>query len=167
MNNNEIEFFDEYKKLDNLCKDILHAEKGVSEYIDEMEKIPISKSRLISSWDDDFKMLKHVRWVRNDIAHNNGNSECEQEDIDFVREFYQRIMNQTDPFGIIYENEKQLKNNTTINKNNSKSSQRVNIDNHNYNKEKYSSSNKYNSICKLLIGIIVIGLIMLIIKMNY
>jgi hypothetical protein len=29
----EVDFFDEYKAVDNICRDMLSAEQGVSEYI--------------------------------------------------------------------------------------------------------------------------------------
>jgi hypothetical protein len=106
MNNIEIAFFEEYKKLDNLCKDVLNSEKGVTDYIEEMERTPYQKSSLVPSWERDYKDLKHVRWVRNDIAHGNEESECDRNDIDFVRQFYKRIMNQTDPFSMIRKAEK-------------------------------------------------------------
>jgi len=101
MNEKEIQLFVEFKKLDNLCKDLLSSEKGVTSYIEEMENTPLSKQMLVSDFDETYKMLKHVRWVRNDIAHGNGNSECEQEDIDFVCDFYKKILSRTDPFAII------------------------------------------------------------------
>jgi hypothetical protein len=101
MNENEIRFFEEYKKLDNLCRDLLSSEKGVTSYIEEMDNTPLSKQLLVSDFDETYKMLKHVRWVRNDIAHGNGNSECEQADIDFVCDFYKKILSRTDPFAII------------------------------------------------------------------
>ena len=38
MNNIEIIFFEEYKKLDNLCKDLLGSNQGVTQYVNEMEQ---------------------------------------------------------------------------------------------------------------------------------
>lgn len=76
MDNIEILFFEEYKKLDNLCKDLFKSDRGVSQYIEEMECTPLSKSRLVELWQNDYKMLKHVRWIRNNIAHNNDYSGC-------------------------------------------------------------------------------------------
>ena len=68
MNNTENRFFEQYKKLDNLCKDLLNNNQGVSAYIKEMEKIPIFERQLVKSWDSDYKMLKHIRWIRNNIV---------------------------------------------------------------------------------------------------
>ena len=50
MNNIEIIFFEEYKKLDNLCKDLLGSNQGVTQYVNEMEQIPFEKSKLVESW---------------------------------------------------------------------------------------------------------------------
>ena len=41
MDNIEILFFEEYKKLDNLCKDLFKSDRGVSQYIEEMECTPL------------------------------------------------------------------------------------------------------------------------------
>ena len=98
MNYIEIIFFEEYKKLDNLCKDLLGSNQGITQYVNEMEQIPFEKSKLVESWQYDYKMLKHIRWIRNNIAHNNGDSECSESDVQYVKNFYQRIINRTDSF---------------------------------------------------------------------
>ena len=46
-------------------------------------------------------MLKHIRWIRNNIANNNGDSECSESDVQYVKNFYQRIINRTDSFSLI------------------------------------------------------------------
>ena len=88
MDNIEILFFEEYKKLDSLCKDLFKSDRGVSQYIEEMECTPFTKSRLVESWQDDYNMLKHVRWIRNNIAHNNDYSGCNKSDVKNVKDFY-------------------------------------------------------------------------------
>lgn len=108
MDNIEILFFEEYKKLDNLCKDLFKSDRGVSQYIEEMECTPFTKSRLVESWQDDYKMLKHVRWIRNNIAHNNDYSGCNKSDVKSVKDFYQKIINQKDPFSVIDQNSREL-----------------------------------------------------------
>lgn len=101
MNDIENRFFEQYKKLDNLCKDLLNSKQGVSTYIAQMENTPAFERRYVNSWDSDYKMLKHIRWVRNDIAHSDYQSECTEGDIAYARNFYTRIMKQEDPFSII------------------------------------------------------------------
>ena len=108
MDNIEILFFEEYKKLDNLCKDLFKSDRGVSQYIEEMECTPFTKSRLVESWQDDYKMLKHVKWIRNNIAHNNDYSGCNKSDVKSVKDFYQKIINQKDPFSVIDQNSREL-----------------------------------------------------------
>lgn len=108
MDNIEILFFEEYKKLDNLCKDLFKSDRGVSQYIEEMECTSFTKSRLVESWQDDYKMLKHVRWIRNNIAHNNDYSGCNKSDVKNVKDFYQKIINQKDPFSVIDQNSREL-----------------------------------------------------------
>lgn len=108
MDNIEILFFEEYKKLDNLCKDLFKSDRGVSQYIEEMECTPFTKSRLVESWQDDYKMLKHVRWIRNNIAHNNDYSGCNKSDVKSIKDFYKKIINQKDPFSVIVQNSREL-----------------------------------------------------------
>lgn len=108
MDNIEILFFEEYKKLDNLCKDLFKSDRGVSQYIEEMECTPFTKSRLVESWQDDYKMLKHVRWIRNNIAHNNDYSGCNKSDVKSVKDYYKKIINQKDPFSVIAQNSREL-----------------------------------------------------------
>lgn len=99
-----VEFQEEYKRLDRLCKDYLSSTEGVSEYISQMELAPWNDRRYVSTWEDDYKQLKHVRWVRNQLAHEVGtlNSDiCTEDDLDWVQSFYNGIMNGSDPFSII------------------------------------------------------------------
>ena len=103
MDNIEILFFEEYKKLDNLCKDLFKSDRGVSQYIEEMECTPLSKSRLVELWQNDYKMLKHVRWI-----HNNDYSGCNKSDVKSVKDFYKKIINQKDPFSVIAQNSREL-----------------------------------------------------------
>lgn len=46
-------FLQKYKKLDNLCKDLLNSKTGVSSYIESMEQCEYS--RKIAGWEDDYK----------------------------------------------------------------------------------------------------------------
>lgn len=99
-----VEFQEEYKRLDRLCKDYLSSTEGVSEYISQMKSAPWNDRRYVSTWEDDYKQLMHVRWVRNQLAHEVGtlNSDiCTEDDLDWVQSFYNRIMNGSDPFTIL------------------------------------------------------------------
>lgn len=97
-------FFEEYKSLDNLCKDILESEKGVSEYIERMEKEERGRM-IVADWDRDYKRLKSMRYIRNRLAHDDGayeNDLCTGKDIAWVSDFQARIMNEEDPLTVLY-----------------------------------------------------------------
>ncbi len=86
------EFFEEYKRLDKLCSEMYTCQNGVSEYIAQMENKSHQGQYHVSSWNSDYKMLKRVRWVRNQIAHDSGTYQIsEANDLEFVRDFYNRI----------------------------------------------------------------------------
>ena len=100
------EFFEEYKHLDKLCGDMYSCRNGISEYIDQMDIKSYKGSPLIPSWNSDYKMLKHIRWVRNQIAHDSGSYQVsEPEDLEFVRNFYDRIFSRQDPLTLLRKEE--------------------------------------------------------------
>lgn len=110
MNYNEeyirinVSFQEAYKRLDKLCKDYFSSANGVSEYIRQMETVPWSSYRYVSAWEYDYKMLKHIRWIRNRLAHEEGAFEedvCSYDDLKYVEEFYNRIMRGSDPFTVM------------------------------------------------------------------
>ncbi len=99
-----IEFQEEYKRLDRLCKDYLSSAEGVSEYIRQMESTSWRNRYYVYTWEDDYKQLKHVRWVRNQLAHEVGTLDsdiCTEEDLEWITSFYNRIINGSDPFTMI------------------------------------------------------------------
>jgi hypothetical protein len=98
------QFFDEYKSLDNLCRDIygqtIDKKLGVTLYLDDMDSKANQGELTISGWVSDYHHLKRVRNLRNELAHSQNTfcvDICSQEDIDFIRAFKIRILNQTDP----------------------------------------------------------------------
>lgn len=77
---------------------MLGDDRRVSVYIDAMINSPRG-AYLVAGWNDDLKMLKHYRWVRNRIVHDPGCCEenmCEPSDAAWLDNFYSRIMNQAD-----------------------------------------------------------------------
>ena len=102
------EFFDEFKALDNLCKDIygesFDKKLGVTLYLEDMERKAYQGAFKVSSWTSDYNLLKSARNMRNELAHSRNSMMidiCSQEDIDFVRSFRTRILNQTDPLALL------------------------------------------------------------------
>ena len=99
-------FMNSYKRLENLCRGIYpDAQNGISGYIDDMDNHP-NGSRQVSGWNNDYKLLKHYRWGRNQIAHVEYADEknmCDPGDAVWLDNFYQRIMNQTDPLARLHQ----------------------------------------------------------------
>lgn len=98
-------FVDSYKRLEKLCGDLLNDDRRVSAYIDEMIRMQ-NGAYHIRGWDADLKQLKHYRWVRNKIVHEPNCTEenmCEPGDTQWLDDFYDRIMNRTDPLALYYK----------------------------------------------------------------
>ena len=92
-------FMQSYKRLDNLCKDLFRSSQGVTSYIEAMEKCRRG-AKVISRWQTDYIQLKHYRYIRNRIAHDNNADEsllCKKEDARWIDGFYNRIINGQDP----------------------------------------------------------------------
>ncbi len=95
-------FIESYKHLEKLCGEVLNDDRRISAYIDAMINIP-NGTYHVKGWNDDLKKLKHYRWVRNQIAHEPDYTEqnmCHPKDADWLADFYNRIMNQTDPLSL-------------------------------------------------------------------
>ncbi len=92
-------FLDSYKRLDNLCKDTLKSDTGITSYLDAMEHSR-SGAASVPGWQDDYRALKHYRYIRNKIAHENGADEkslCGADDVRWLEKFYNRLLRRTDP----------------------------------------------------------------------
>ena len=92
------EFFEAYKRLDRLCSDIYGCRNGVSQYIEDMERVSYQGRLAIPSWEQAYRTLKHLRWVRNQLAHDSGQLQlCGERDIQDTNSFYDDIMSGRDP----------------------------------------------------------------------
>lgn len=57
-------------------------------------------------WVSDYKNLKHYRYIRNQIVHENNINEdsiCNEDDLMWVEQFHKRIINQTDPLALYHK----------------------------------------------------------------
>lgn len=104
-----IQFQEHYKHLDKLCKEMYSNGEGVSAYIQDMENIPYNDKRTIDNWESIYKQLKHMRWMRNQLAHeiDIDATFCEQSDVEWVKKFYESILQGTDPLAKIYKEKQQ------------------------------------------------------------
>ncbi len=125
-----VEFIEEYKRLDNLCKQCFDSKDGVTEYISQMESEWDKGIKSVNDWQSIYKKLKHVRYIRNQLAHDSGtlNSNIvEKDDLDFVKDFYNQIIKTKDPLTLsskakkIISTPKSRKNNKRRNKKSKKS----------------------------------------------
>ena len=92
------EFFEAYKRLDRLCSDIYGCRNGVSQYIEDMEWVSYQGRLAIPSWEQAYRTLKHLRWVRNQLAHDSEQLQlCEERDIQDTNSFYDDIVLGCDP----------------------------------------------------------------------
>ena len=106
MNNIESKYIDLYKSVDSICKDIFRSERifndrgeevfGVSAYVETMESERYSAASRPQEWDVWYKKLKRLRWLRNTIVHDSGTSECDEEDYDDLKRFYNDLMSGND-----------------------------------------------------------------------
>lgn len=89
--NINIEFFDEYKRLDKLCSDIYgKSSGGVTSYINDMASVSSSDAQKILDWNSTYNKLKSLRHIRNQMAHGEGSFDdyvCSYGDIKWLRDF--------------------------------------------------------------------------------
>ena len=96
MDDNQIELLDEYKYVDKICREMFGTEKGVTTYIEQLDETPVTVRYWITEWNDEYRQLKHIRWLRNQIAHSTGSVECSQADVDWLKGFHNRLLTQQD-----------------------------------------------------------------------
>ena len=92
----QIELLEEYKYVDAICRDMLGAEKGVTAYIEKLDETPVTVRYWITEWNNEYRQLKHIRWLRNQIVHSTGYVECTQSDLDWLKDFHNRLLAQQD-----------------------------------------------------------------------
>ncbi len=109
MDNLNYIFFEEFKSLDKLCGELYKEKYGITYYINDMKAVSENIYQNIPDWNFDLKSLKHIRHIRNNLAHSEGafNEEvCTQADIDWIKDFHNRILSQSDPISVLYQNTK-------------------------------------------------------------
>jgi hypothetical protein len=67
-------------------------------------------TRGIEDWDSDLKYLTRVRHIRNNLVHESDyDIDYTEDDIAFMRDFYDRILNQEDPLSLLRKQMDQIK----------------------------------------------------------
>ena len=104
MNNLNFIFLEEYKHLDKLCSELYNGQPGVTSYINDMKSVDWNDAREISNWKSDLNNLIHLRHIRNHLAHTEGafsEKLCTNEDVNWIKDFRNRILKQTDPLAML------------------------------------------------------------------
>ena len=104
MNNLNLIFLEEYKQLDKLCGELYDCQPGVTSYINEMKNVNWNDARDIPNWKSDLNELKRLRHIRNHLAHTEGAFDeklCTNEDVNWIKDFRNRILKQTDPLSLL------------------------------------------------------------------
>ena len=99
-----VDFMDLYKSVDRFLRDAYSSSEGVSEYIRCMETYDIRGRQCVPSWRSDYDMLKHLRWIRNQLSHEVGYDSdiCTEDDYEWLRSFDRRLYSAEDPVAILY-----------------------------------------------------------------
>ena len=98
----DMEYFNEYKSVEKICNE-MYGENGVSAYINDMQNCTSREKSFIVNWDKKLKDLKHLRWLRNQIAHDNGVYEVTEQDLLDIKLFHDELLTQQDPLALLYK----------------------------------------------------------------
>lgn len=95
---------EKFGKLEKLCNEQYGDTHGVTLYISDMEALRSSDPRTFKTCDYDCRRLKEIRDKRNKLSHGDVSFDtpyATSEDIEFVINFRERILSQTDPLAML------------------------------------------------------------------
>lgn len=101
MLKNDEQLFDEFKRVDMICGDMFSCRHGISEYIHEMERTASYGRYRVPLWDEDYRNLKHIRWLRNQLVHEMAAVNCDRSDVEWLEDFHRRILSGQDPLAVL------------------------------------------------------------------
>lgn len=109
MENINLMFYEEFKKLEKLCNELYInstdiQSHGVKAYIDDMKNTPYDQSCEVDGWETDFRKLKEYNHKRNQISHQEVSFYDDFftfDDVVWIRTFRYKILNQTDPLSLL------------------------------------------------------------------
>lgn len=102
MQSIDMEYFSEYKTVERICRD-MYGKDGVKAYIEEMETNNSREKMFISNWENKLRTLKHLKWLRNQIAHDNEVYEVTKQDLSDIKLFHDELLAQQDPLALLYK----------------------------------------------------------------
>ena len=97
------EFFESYKRLEQLCNDMYSCKTGgISQYIMDMEHCADRGRLCVPTWDTSYQTLKHLRHLRNQLGHSvDIGPLCNEDDLADVVEFRMRLLNNEGPLSLL------------------------------------------------------------------
>ena len=103
-------FLEQYKTADSFLRDAYRTERGISTYIAMMEANEGKGRWLVPTWQQDYRMLKHLRWARNQLTHERGFDAdlLSPEDYAWMRSFNDRLLQGGDPISEMARAERKL-----------------------------------------------------------
>lgn len=94
------DFINAFKRLEKLCSEVYGQQHGVTQYIDDLEHT-LLRSYGSSGGKSELERLKELRHMRNQMVHDaDSDVHYTKADVQFLEDFYERIMNQTDPLAV-------------------------------------------------------------------
>lgn len=98
MKSSDVKFLEAFKRLEAACNERFSCQSGVSEYIARMERADARGRAVVPDWAADYKALKHLRWVRNQLAHDpNAEALSKPEELKQLQDFTGRVQAKKDP----------------------------------------------------------------------
>ena len=104
MDSFNYQFFEEFTKLDKTCVSVYQAEGGTLGYLEQMRGVSGAYAELVPHWTADLEQLHRYRTVYQALAQSADAFEealCNQQDVDWIREFSTRIMERRDPLALL------------------------------------------------------------------
>lgn len=94
MNAKDMKFLQAYVALDDVCKKRLRAEKGITQYIDQLS----DKDRT----SEELKTLRSLRYKRNKLVHEvNADVAPTSQEIKWLTDFKEKVENKKDPLSVL------------------------------------------------------------------
>ena len=103
MNETETRFIEQYKKIEAELNRRFVTKRGVTEYINRMESTEQELRYRVPTWRKELRSLKHLRWLRNRIVHDEGETDCEEFDVIETEDFYAKLLCGLDPLSLAAE----------------------------------------------------------------
>ena len=107
MDNVNYQFYEEFTKLDRLCSEIYQLDNGVGTYLAEMTAVSAAWAEKVPGWIPDMEQLYRYYVLRKAMAQSGEafrDTLCAREDVQWVQQFHQRILERSDPLARLKEN---------------------------------------------------------------